>query len=303
MLPLLLAATHNVAGTFVEIGAFDGISGSQTYLLERCFNWRGVLIEASPRNFAMLANTSRSSASVKVHSAVCDGEGEVEMMAGGGTVAGVVGQMSRAFEAQWKRAHQDCGTGPCRVKVPCRPLPIIMARAGFSTATYLALDVEGAEEIVLQTVVKTTTNTSAFPFDVVMVEADRHDKAKNARVRTLLTTMGMRQIPIIQSRGSMNDLFVRASMGDSRPMSDTTRSLIRELSTNSTWLRPMLSRPDLSPYVHSLVHGQSLMSASAGRALIAHRVATSMPNAVMAHLNRSRGIVQLAEGQGVQHRV
>ena len=31
-------------------GAFDGESGSQTILLERCFGWRGLLLEANPTN-------------------------------------------------------------------------------------------------------------------------------------------------------------------------------------------------------------------------------------------------------------
>ena len=39
LLPTLLAATGGAPGTFVELGAFDGIGGSNTLLLERCFGW------------------------------------------------------------------------------------------------------------------------------------------------------------------------------------------------------------------------------------------------------------------------
>ena len=71
ILPLLLAAAAAFGpGTFTELGAFDGESGSQTVHLERCFGWRGLLLEANPTNYAQIASKQRDHATV-VHSAVC----------------------------------------------------------------------------------------------------------------------------------------------------------------------------------------------------------------------------------------
>ena len=42
-------------------------------MLERCFGWRGVLIEASPRNFQRLEKAGRTKSKL-VHSAVCKEE-------------------------------------------------------------------------------------------------------------------------------------------------------------------------------------------------------------------------------------
>ena len=48
----LQIATHLRPGTFVEIGAFDGVNLSNTYMLERCYDWRGFSSRPTPRIFA-----------------------------------------------------------------------------------------------------------------------------------------------------------------------------------------------------------------------------------------------------------
>ena len=96
LLPTLLGMTASSDrygnGRFVEIGAYQGVSLSNTFMLERCFNWTGVLIEANPKNFAVLKKSGRTGR--LVHSAVCDGDGTtgttVPMTADGMAVAGQV---------------------------------------------------------------------------------------------------------------------------------------------------------------------------------------------------------------------
>ena len=41
-------------GYFIEIGAVDGISLSNTYLLETKYNWRGICVEPNPETFEKL---------------------------------------------------------------------------------------------------------------------------------------------------------------------------------------------------------------------------------------------------------
>ena len=47
-------------GTFVEIGAHDGIRFSNTYALEKEFAWRGVCVEPNPTAFLKLKHNRRS---------------------------------------------------------------------------------------------------------------------------------------------------------------------------------------------------------------------------------------------------
>uniref|UniRef100_T1ITI3 Methyltransferase FkbM domain-containing protein n=1 Tax=Strigamia maritima TaxID=126957 RepID=T1ITI3_STRMM len=53
-------------GFFVECGALDGITRSNTYWMERHFGWKGVLIEADPENFQLLLKKNRRAYAVPV---------------------------------------------------------------------------------------------------------------------------------------------------------------------------------------------------------------------------------------------
>ena len=51
----LLVSNFSRDKMFVEIGAYDGITFSNTYLLEKKFGWTGLLVEPIPRNFNRIA--------------------------------------------------------------------------------------------------------------------------------------------------------------------------------------------------------------------------------------------------------
>ena len=55
---------------FVELGALDGLAGSNTLFFERMFDWRGVLIEAQPENARKLLLVDRKN-TVKLPVGIC----------------------------------------------------------------------------------------------------------------------------------------------------------------------------------------------------------------------------------------
>ena len=64
---------HN--GFFIEIGAFDGIEGSNCHYFEKYENWEGVAIEASPKQFQKLERNRKCE---KINAVIGPEEKEVE---------------------------------------------------------------------------------------------------------------------------------------------------------------------------------------------------------------------------------
>lgn len=168
LFPLLFrAATKNGGrGTFVEIGALDGYKFSNSLMLETCFDWTGVLIEASKANFEKLEKSARKA--VKVWSAICDHKTTI------------------VFGGSGERASQY-SSEKGGIQTPCAPLQTVVEEQGglpSGKATFLSLDVEGAELIVIKTI-------DPSNFDVIFVEADRLNVTKDMLVKRHIMEAGL----------------------------------------------------------------------------------------------------------------
>ena len=104
-----------------------------------------------------------------------------------GPTSGQLGAMTAGFVRQW---HGQLNRPNLRQveRVPCSSLTRIMQDRGLAAgATFLSLDVEGAEALVLRTV-------NPALFQLVFVEwsdSSAGDKSKNDEVHRLLTRSGM----------------------------------------------------------------------------------------------------------------
>jgi len=181
--PLLIAAqSSSLGGRFVELGALDGLTHSNTHALETCLNWTGLLIEANPESYAKLQVSGRSA--TKIHSAVCRHPGRVNVTAHGGGFAGMPSEMSAAYLRSWGRRIPQ---RKAVVEVPCRSLTSLMQENGLpSGAELLSLDVQGAEELVLRSV-------DPAVFKVIVVEMDGFDKERERRIHSLILDAGLKQ--------------------------------------------------------------------------------------------------------------
>lgn len=136
-------------GFFVEAGAFDGYTQSNTYYLERAKGWRGLLIEAVP-TLAREARRERPNSIIVNCGLVSDGYTEPEIrLRYGGTmtvVAGTPGAEAWASEAQRNMALDE---PEHEFAVPARTLSSVLDEVCAPEVDLLSLDVEGYEADVL----------------------------------------------------------------------------------------------------------------------------------------------------------
>ena len=290
LLPLLRAAAEHDArpGSFLEMGAFDGESESQTWLLEKCYGWRGLLIEGSPLNYAALKKANREGGTQRLFSSVCNTTGKVAFRIKGDQRAGL--------------AQFGATLGPKAVRgekkyVPCRPLPQILEQANLPRVTYFSLDVEGAEKLVMQTLGNLMT-PSTFPFSVVMFEDNQDNfkiktnrfflesQANTRAVMEMLERSGLVELPLPAYRTSRNRLYVRSGLVDARPTGArldraerAAYALLQDESRNySEWKsNPFLVRNSMEQMPRNRT------------SWIASRLAMGMPDAVLS-LHRHHGM-------------
>ena len=180
--PLAVGGLCN--GTYLEMGALNGVRFSNTYVFNKVLGWNGVLVELGPQNFAALQK-NRPNEIANVHAGVC-GEKKtlhyVEKPAQP-AVGGIWEFSSPSFRDQWWKGIklEDTPT------IECEPLKDILEKHATNTTyfDFFSLDIEGAELDALLSL-----DYSRVGFGIIFVEADEHNKRKNNALRMFLEKQG-----------------------------------------------------------------------------------------------------------------
>lgn len=146
------------AGTFVEIGGYDGITGSNCLFFELIRGWSGLLVEPSPTFHARAAGLRRVPC---LQLAVAAGEGEAEFLEvreGFSQMSGLTASYDPGLRATVEADPRHRGE---LIRVPTRPLAAILDEHGLAEIDYVSLDVEGGELAILR----------AFPFERFRITA------------------------------------------------------------------------------------------------------------------------------------
>tara|TARA_R110002051_G_scaffold136036_1_gene208765 strand:- start:5426 stop:6187 length:762 start_codon:yes stop_codon:yes gene_type:complete len=143
---------HKRGGTFVDIGAYDGVTGSNSLFFERDRGWTGVLVEpvAVQRAKAEQARTSPCMAY-----AVSDKKGTAAFMAVTEGFTQMSGLVNTYDKTMLGRVRADKRHAEKVIKVPTRSLSQILIEAGIQNPDFVSLDIEGGELAALR----------KFPFD------------------------------------------------------------------------------------------------------------------------------------------
>lgn len=131
-------------GFFLDIGAYNGYSISNTYILEKRYGWNGFCIEANPLNFEILKQNRR----VQCYNLVLDSSERIVKFSLSGPNSGITSDNilndnhyateSEIIEVKTKRLDS-----------------FLVENNAPHIIDYLSIDIEGAEERVLE----------SFPFD------------------------------------------------------------------------------------------------------------------------------------------
>jgi FkbM family methyltransferase len=138
--------------TFVDIGGYDGVSGSNTLFLEQRRGWTGILVEPVPSQLAK-AQEARRCPCLPFAIAAADGEAEfLEVSEGYTQMSGLAGSYDAGLLAQ---VRADPRHKERSIRVETRTLSRLLTDAGLPNPDFVSLDIEGGEEAALR----------AFPFD------------------------------------------------------------------------------------------------------------------------------------------
>ena len=228
-------------GTFLELGAFDGLQESNTYFFETCLRWRGVLIEASPTYSAMHATHRPRARSLNV--AICETPGHVRFAKRGGTGAHILTSppdglrkaegVATAKNSTAKRAAKQAGGHPggagrqpgggrphaevdWTTLVACGPLSMHLEELRVHRIDYFSLDVEGHEEVVLSSL-----DFSKVSIGVLTIEVTELGPSTRARIMQRLFDAG----------------FHYAGNIDAKPGALVDRSIVDDCYVNHAHMR------------------------------------------------------------------
>lgn len=162
-------------GFFLDIGAHDGVAGSNTYILENRYDWQGICIEANPDTFDLLKRNRRCQC---VNVCLDQADGKIAF-AKRDAFSGII-----SSETDNKPGSPEGDV----IVAPTTTLSNLLGRLSApKKIDYVSIDIEGAEERVLK----------EFPFSDYHISCITIERPSRA-LRTILEANGftlIKEIP------------------------------------------------------------------------------------------------------------
>lgn len=197
-------------GLFVEAGAYDGETWSNTLYLEKVNNWTGLLIEPSIENYRLLRNKNRNSYSV--NSCLCSGDSSVKSYIEAGPF-GITTNVSTASSSSASSSSSSSSSATSNTLSPiysitCHPLTKILdeffyrypnfknKKSRISTykdtsdqvvIDYMSIDIEGNERPTLD-----SFDWKKYKFNLLNIEYNQNKELYNW-VKSYLKQFGYKE--------------------------------------------------------------------------------------------------------------
>ncbi len=181
-------------GFYVDIGANDGVTGSNSLLLEES-GWNGLLVEPNPCLHSVL-NEKRKGILVPYLISKTDGEVEFNKVEGPENLHG----LSRIDgDENFEKHVEKHGGRVVKLKLPCKPLTQILDDNQVDKKfDFLSIDVEGHELDVLKTL-----NFDKYSPKVIMLEDN--SKGEDKAPAKYLKQFGYKRV----CRTGVNDWYTK----------------------------------------------------------------------------------------------
>lgn len=181
---------------FLDIGAHDGVSLSNTYFLEKNRNWSGICIEPQPSEFEKLKNNRNC---VCLNVAISDYEGETNFT----HIEGYANMLS-GIDENYDERHRNriqsevevYGGKINNIKVTVKKLQTILDEENLLDIDFCSIDTEGSEFKILKSIDFSRTNIKVF-----IIEKNYNDFS----VRNFLESKGYDLYKTIE----WDDVFVK----------------------------------------------------------------------------------------------
>lgn len=160
-----IVLNRKTKGVFIDIGAHDGISGSNSYFFEKERQWTGIGIEPNPDVYKKLITTRKCKA---INAGIADTSGELEFMQCEGYTEMLSGLVSSYDENHLKRIEEEIkqhGGTYHIIKVPCLTLNDLLDKENIKQVDYCSIDTEGSEFSILKSI-----DFARFNFTVFSIE-------------------------------------------------------------------------------------------------------------------------------------
>lgn len=177
----VLEKTNNKReGYFVEFGATDGVLLSNTWLLEKEFDWQGICVEPNPKFFAKLKTNRQCTLS---NQCISGETGKQVEFIYADAFGGSQEYANEDMHAEKRAAYRDAGQVATLTTISLDDL--LRQVDAPRKIDYLSIDTEGSEFEILQ----------AFPFDkweIRLLSVEHNFTPHRAEIRALLERHGYR---------------------------------------------------------------------------------------------------------------
>jgi len=148
--------------TFLDIGAHDGVSISNTFFLEKERKWKGICVEAQPSEFQKL-KSNRNCTCVNV--AVSDYNGETDFIFVEGyanMLSGISDDYNLSHMQRIRNEVSTYGGAINTIKVPVRTLQSILDEHNTHEIDFCSIDTEGSEFNIIKSIDFDKTEIKVF---------------------------------------------------------------------------------------------------------------------------------------------